>query len=366
MLLILGRNKLSHFNSCILLITMETRSRMSSSSSSSNRFIIVFACLVLFTWFSNLQENQRLEELKENSESVPKQQQLFDFDPDPLRFASELATVTGTASNLSSVATVFDPTNVCSVFPSPGAASATRLWKEYLPAIFEASKNPAMTNEEVGKLREILEETLSPARMRRAVQHLPTFGQPVLKHVMGIIQKRLVDPDNNPPLRIAVFGGSVTGGRGCPGRQCRWTDRFEILFNEFFGGRQIIQVINLAVGGTNAQTGTNRIKYWMYGTDKELLRIGPDVIINSYSTNESLPPWDKKWPKDDLITLVREKVHSNIQELIRAALQSKPCEIPPLVVHVDDYLGPQQPSLLGELAYVSEMTQLAKVRAQTL
>ena len=309
----------------------------------------------------------QLEQLKQESESAHKQlDQLKEDSVSQLTIASTSTSISTSISTSNLASVVFDPRNVCSVFPSPGAASATRLWKEYLPAIFEASKNPAMTKEEVAKLQEILEETLSPARMRRAVRHLPTFGQPILKHVMGIIQKRLADPDHNPPLRIAVFGGSVTSGRGCPGLQCRWSDRFEILVNQFFGGRQIIRVVNLSVGGTSTKTATNRIKYWMYGSSKELQQNGPDVIINSYSTNESLPPWDKKWPEDDLITIVREKVHSSMQEFIREALQSKPCQIPPLVVHVDDYLGPQQPSLMGELAYVSEMTQLSKVCAQTL
>jgi hypothetical protein len=299
---------------------------------------------------------KQLEQLKEDSESAQKQLEQLKEDSESAQTALALAS----ASNTSSV--VFDPSNVCSVFPSPGAASATRLWKEYLPAIFEASKNPAMKEEEVAKLREIIEETLSPARMRRAIQHLPTFSQHILKHVMGIVQKRLADPDNNPPLRIAVFGGSVTSGRGCPQPYCDWPKRFELLVNQFFGGREIIKIVNLAVGGTNSGTGTKRIKYWMYGSDAEMKRIGPDVIINSYSTNESLPPWDKKWPEDDLISIVREQVHSRLQDLIREALQSKPCQVPPLVVHVDDYLGPQQPVLMGELAYVSEMTQLAKVR----
>jgi len=265
---------------------------------------------------------------------------------------------------------VFDPTNVCSIFSSSKGtgASATRLWKENLPAIFEASKNPLSpelhTQVEVSKLLKLLEETLSPARMRRAVRHLPTFSHHILKHVMGIVQRRLADPANHPPLRIAVFGGSVTIGRDCiiPGRMqhidCAWPKRFELLVNQFFG-QDIIKVYNLAVGGTSSSTGTNRIKYWMYG-DADLIKSGPDVIVNSYSTNDSLPPWDKKWPEDDLVSINREKIREVLQNFVRESLQSKSCGVPPLVVHVDDYLGPQQPAMLGELGYVSEMTEIAK------
>ena len=53
-------------------------------------------------------------------------------------------------------------------------------------------------------------------------------------------------------------------------------------------------------------------------------------------------------------------MRKGLQDFVREALQSKRCSIQPLIVHVDDYLGPQQPSLLGELSYASVMTQLAK------
>lgn len=262
----------------------------------------------------------------------------------------------------------FDPSDICSIFPATGASSATRLWSDHLPAILEASRNPKMadkeTPEDPAKLREILEEILTPARMRRAVRHLPTFSHHIVKHVVGIIEKRLQDPRKHPPLRIAVFGGSVTIGRECiPGRisffDCAWPKRFELLVNQFFGN-DVVEVHNLGIGGTGSSTGTNRVKYWMYPKNKPISKIGPDVIVNSYSTNDSLPPWGKTYPEDDLITLVRERVRHALQEFVRESLQSKPCGVPPLVVHVDDYLGPQQPALLGELAYVSEMTELAK------
>jgi len=262
---------------------------------------------------------------------------------------------------------VFGSNDVCSYLPSSEPSSATRLWQKYLPEILVASQNPLMpdlqTDDEIEKLRTILMETLSPSRMRRAVRHVPTFSHHIVKHVIEIIEKRIQDPQNNPPLKIAVFGGSVTLGRECiPKRQqyldCAWPKRFELLVNQFFK-TEVVKIYNLAVGGTSSHTGTNRIKYWMYD-DPVLKTEGPDVIINSYSTNDSLPPWDKKWPEDDLVTIVTDNVRNWLQYFVREALQSKLCAVPPLVVHVDDYLGPQQPLLLGEISYVSAMTQIAK------
>ena len=216
---------------------------------------------------------------------------------------------------------------------------------------------------------------------------MPTFqnGHSSVKHVIKIIENRIRDPEHYPPLRIAVFGGSVTLGRGCFGRgmqnyNCAWPKRFELLVNQFakqqnynnvnkgYGKNgsdndiikghdknDIVKVYNLAVGGTSSPVGTNIVKYWMYPTE---LATGPDVIINSYSTNDSLPPWGANI--SDQPSLVLDSVRSHLQAFIRAAMVSKRCEVPPLVVHMDDYLGPQQETVLGELAYSTAMTQMAK------
>lgn len=242
------------------------------------------------------------------------------------------------------------------------------MWKDHLSTIFEVSKESQLgeeynTEEEYARLHKLLEETLTPARMRRAIRHMPTFSQHILDHVMEILQKRLTDPENNPPLRIAVFGGSVTIGRDCikgkmQYRDCAWPKRFELLVNDFFG-LELIEVTNMGIGGTSSSSGTNMVKYWMYSS-AELHKLGPDVIINSYSTNDSLPPWGLEWPKDDTIAIGAENIRNGLQKFVREALESKPCMVPPLVAHVDDYLGPQQPALMGELNYVTEMTKLAK------
>mmetsp|Transcript_22466 Transcript_22466/g.53029 ORF Transcript_22466/g.53029 Transcript_22466/m.53029 type:complete len:716 (-) Transcript_22466:187-2334(-) len=274
----------------------------------------------------------------------------------------------GETKALSSLSSFFESNEVCSCLPSSGKVTVTHLWEKYLPEILDASRNELMpqelqTDEETEKFRKLLTETLSPARMRRAVRHMPTFSHRIVKNVMGIIEKRILDPANNPPLRIAVYGGSVTIGRDCQPKRmafldCAWPKRFELLVNQFFKS-DIIKVYNLGVGGTATPVATRRVKYWMY-TDPELMKVGPDVIINAYSTNDSLPPWGKKWPEDDFVFLVEERVRDQLQDFVRAALESKLCAVPPLVVHVDDYLGPQQPALLGELSYVSALTQIAK------
>ena len=291
---------------------------------------------------------------------------------------------------------LFTSTEICSYFPTQ-PFTATRFWQNHLPQIIQASHNPHIpelqTPEEETKLHTLLKTILTPARMRRGVRHMPTFenGHNSVKRVIEIIENRIRDPDKYPPLRIAVFGGSVTIGRGCHGRgmgnhNCAWPMRFELLVNQFakqyykevknnnkegdgddrgdntnnqedqHDHHDIVKVYNLGVGGTGTPVGTNMVKYWMYPA--ELAKVGPDVIVNSYSTNDSLPPWGSD--VRDQVNLVMENVRNSLQTFIRTAMVSKRCEVPPLVVHMDDYLGPQQDAALGELSYSTAMTQMAK------
>jgi hypothetical protein len=98
--------------------------------------------------------------------------------------------------------------------------------------------------------------------------------------------------------------------------------------------------------------------------DPDLYQNGPDVIINSYSTNDSLPPWIGSsrvaMTTHDVIGLTSNMQMRVIQNFLRTALMSKRCDIQPLVLHVDDYLGPRQEQVLEELSYISVLTQLAK------
>ena len=270
-----------------------------------------------------------------------------------------------TALDASSSSSLFEPHEICSYFPTQ-PYTATRFWQKYIPRILDASKNPLipelLTDEEDAKMHTLLEKTLTPSRMRRAVRHMPTFSHATVKNVVEILQKRIQDPKNNPPLRIAVFGGSVTIGTGCHGGKsrgnlnCAWPQRLELLLNQF-ANMEVVKVYNLGIGGTDSAVGSNIVKYWMYPPD--LAKVGPDVIINSYSTNESLPPWNID-PDADAVTIVMDAARDRLQNFARIALQSKQCTVQPLVVHVDDYLGPLQVGLLGELSYNTAMTQIAK------
>jgi hypothetical protein len=55
-----------------------------------------------------------------------------------------------------------------------------------------------------------------------------------------------------------------------------------------------------------------------------------------------------------------DQIHDDLQDFIRKALVSKPCGIPPLIVHVDDYSGGLQSTIRDELNWRNSIFQLAK------
>ena len=249
-------------------------------------------------------------------------------------------------------------------FCSAKPFTAAGVWNEYFERIWNASRipnaEPGITNTTI--LRHIFDNVLSTNRLRRGIKTQPTgFSLQALRNVMDTVQKRLQDPDNAPPLQIAVFGGSVTVGRECRlsirrdiDRECAWPNRLEKIINQF-AGKTVVKVHNLGSGGTSSEQGRLLIKYWMYNS--ELKEVGPDVIIHSYSTNDSLLIGNHS--STEKPKLLMTQIRSTLDRYAREAVTNRPCK-QPLLIFVDDYLGSQnEDSVLAELSYNNAMTQVA-------
>ena len=242
--------------------------------------------------------------------------------------------------------------------------SAPQLWQRYLPKIIAASFNtdvPEHPSEissqatQLVKLHSLLHDILPPSQLRKAARNLPSFQHETIEYIIEKVHKRMLDPDNNAPVQIVVFGGSVTLGRECyrsrkrlEEQTCNWPHRFELLINTLFEN-EVVKVTNLATGGTGTETGTRMVKYWMYPKDLKESG-GPDIIINAYSTNTG-------------IGANLDNKRYAMQDFIRAAIESKPCATPLLIVSVDDYLGNSNGAnnnVLEELNYAIVLEQIAK------
>lgn len=183
----------------------------------------------------------------------------------------------------------------------------------------------------------------------------------VMERIMGIIIKRIQDPTKHPPLRIAVFGGSVTEGFNSRAnsinistsnrdpRLCTWSCRLENLLNEilpivYFGHTnlqilsskksandnkitddadlKLVQVRNFAVGGSDSSIGAMSLEYNLFGTDMSQM----DIVISAYAANDLQSP----------IGLERDRIFEHMQQFHKTAKAQRPCSDLPLLIQLAD------------------------------
>lgn len=237
--------------------------------------------------------------------------------------------------------------------------SPSQWWTTHFDDILDGSPHPQDPDGLYRNWTLNLLASLSPEMLQQGVRSRPSGH--AMKHVVEVLRNRIVDPDNSPPLKIAVVGGSVTRGQGshhprlpgserCDSTLCAWPSRLERLINSL-AGMELVKVSNLAVSATTLRFGTPLVKYWFY--PEELLPDGPDIIINSYSTNEQ--------PQQDTTKSLKfaNRARQRVQEFITTSREARPCQ-PPLIMFVDDYLGNFQDYILGEMTYNKVVTEVSE------
>jgi hypothetical protein len=137
------------------------------------------------------------------------------------------------------------------------------------------------------------------------------------------------------------------GERGGPvkGRNCAWPHRLQQLADAFLG-KGVVMIHNLAAGGTGSEQALPVLNYWLYPRNSPLRDRGPDVVVNSYSTNDNFNHW-----KSSNATVDFKHFYNTLnktQHFLQTALRSRPCHDPPLVLFVDEYFGNTHELLLGE------------------
>mmetsp|Transcript_13775 Transcript_13775/g.38773 ORF Transcript_13775/g.38773 Transcript_13775/m.38773 type:complete len:750 (+) Transcript_13775:190-2439(+) len=282
-----------------------------------------------------------------------------------------------------------------SVFPHP-APSAMALWSEHVPKIFAASRVVNDVRFRFHDFTAQLLEIVSP-RLPRSVKTAPFDWRPI-ENALTIAWERYwylqlpqekrdaIDPKNKPrPLKILVMGGSVLVGTNCrimmrelnfqfqmPKRECNWSFRMQTFINNFFLGEQykfkrteqLVEVSKVAMGGTNTATGS---VIWQYDLIPEEAR-NPDIVLNAYSTNDMHILTVLEAQESN--TTLRDRTFEMMQDFVRQVMGTRRCPtsstsdgnpdpIPPLLLHVDDYLGNEQRKIWD----ATELTQGAQVLA---
>ncbi|CAB9503794.1 expressed unknown protein [Seminavis robusta] len=198
---------------------------------------------------------------------------------------------------------------------------------------------------------------LTSYRLKQSVK-LPA-NPLVMEKVQQVIQNRMDDPQKNPPLRIAVFGGSVTTGFeanvndvGLPFgsretiKGCDWTHKLQLLLNKMLpallpgGGsaNDIVQVQNFAISGSDSVIGSTLFEFDLWrgksAAAQELQGKDFDIFISAYSANDGKAPAEE-----------RERVYESMQTFLRLTMDQRPCSDLPLVIQLEDVPLESQPHI---------------------
>ena len=277
-----------------------------------------------------------------------------------------------------------NPHPLCQSLPNP-TPSASSLWNYYIMDILEATQLPNDRKYKFHDFTTQLLQIISP-RLPRSVKTIPQEWDSV-QYAINIGWKRyqylqLSDDERQQqyydvgivpprPLKVLVMGGSLLVGTNCrklltelhlqftlPKRDCTWSNRLGQFLNIYFGfadsmsdtNNIMFDVTKVAMGGTNTATGSVILEYDLIPDNAR----NPDIIINAYATND-MHILTILEAQNQNITL-RDKVFDMTQEFVRKVMQqtsssssSTACihgirqpKPPPVLLHIDDYLGNEQ------------------------
>jgi hypothetical protein len=271
-----------------------------------------------------------------------------------------------------------------------GRGTAASLWMTHRDEILKASRHPLDLKHQHDAWTRALFDLLTIHRpvhnLQRAWRTMPRPEH--VNRIIAIVQRRMAflaqqqldnpghagkdPPGAAPPLKIAIFGGSVTEGTKCEwlpnvivenfasntngttttwpseikGNVCAWPFRWQRLLDHFLGPR-VVQVYNLAVGGTSSRLALPILKYWLYPRDSDLGSAGPDIILNAYAANDNLFSWDHNANGTTTMDNFYHALQST-EAFCRTALLSQPCHAAPILGFVSEYQGNLNELLLAE------------------
>jgi hypothetical protein len=210
---------------------------------------------------------------------------------------------------------------------------------------------------------------LTPLQLKQTV--LPHTDPSILRSLQTKLQNRLTNPTKYPKVKVFVFGGSIAEGSGCDMlppvylwkerrqklnflsfQDCAWPNRLQLLANVFLP--DTIHVVNLAVGGTHSRAAVPILEHWLL---PQMGPNGPDIIVNAYAANDNLPPAYHNTHNTTKDNFHKYRIFKRLVEFVTTAARSRnDCQIP-WIIFLNDYLGNQQESLMGE-STLDEMVQL--------
>lgn len=251
--------------------------------------------------------------------------------------------------------------------------SPIAIWTKHLAEIFQASRHtkldqPYQLHDSTAEVLELITPRLRLAA-KNHIRDWKVVETVILKaerRIQYLLKKKEEETsgkegDEVPPVKIVVFGGSVTMGIACDGGrrrysgfECSWVKRLELLINQL-AQMKVVEVHNMAIGGTNTGNVNVLLKY-------EILpkaALSPDIVINAYSTNDMHITSVLKAAKlgRTLEQNVFEMAQGFIRQVFSTCSSTKGLDTPPLLIWLDDYLGNEQRGIF-ETSAVSRAIQV--------
>jgi hypothetical protein len=178
-----------------------------------------------------------------------------------------------------------------------------------------------------------LMQMFDPDRLRRSlVNRMPAI---TASKIMDIIDKRLEDPKRNPPLRVMIFGGSITEGMEANFFQqgdvsfgisrvvhveARFSSQLQAILDTVLSPG-VVEITNMASGGSTSEAASPLLEYAIY--PEGYARIGPDLIISSFGFEEMR------------VLKTSKEIREANEQFIDAAYVNR-CDGLPAVILVDD------------------------------
>jgi hypothetical protein len=211
-----------------------------------------------------------------------------------------------------------------------------QLWYEHLlPDLFSkllADGEEPISNPTIREWYTLaLKDTFSFRDWKKTILHPPDIEG--FQQILTLLEQKMQNPKENPPVRVVVYGGSVTAGvdseqsakfRGLKCNSCAWASMLQEASNHILGPG-VVSVSNLAIAAGQSAASVNLMEMGLWPEDYPP-EVTPDIVIWGHAINDHY-----LFPED--------RLRSSIRDFHMAARQTR-CDVGlPLVIYVNEAAG---------------------------
>ena len=256
---------------------------------------------------------------------------------------------------------------VCRKIEGPSDTSFQRVWEQIKPSIVKVSLIDKEWTKNIRSMKNFtdwVDESMSYftySRMQHTSLSRPIDQTRSIGRIHSILEEKMRFPKTAPPLRIVVFGGSVTNGRSCmdnkfnfdvrndsiggkerntptpQAKLCAWPGRLQDMMDETFG-LGVVEIQNLAVAGAKSDVSAAFMGFGLIPGST------PDIIIWDHGINDAMTTINPNVNYEETSSLDTEQIFEKLQNFYQAAISlPTSCDNPdpPLVIMLDSLLGHQ-------------------------